>query len=189
MLSTFAIAFACVFASVLLAYVSVCLRLFAFARTFACASLCCTPLCLTLNSENSLCPQNFWPAILGPKMAAPNLMGAWKIALFLQKNLHAGKIPRFSGGIFGLWVGSAGFIFVGARILLVDWAAASPKDPPVLKRLWRVNSARGPKFTTTIANWYGECSEMLVFLGKRGRETVEIMKNYGGSKTLRIRAP
>ena len=33
------------------------------------------------------------------------------------------------------------------------------------------------------------CSEMLVFLGKGGRETVQIVKNYGGSKILRIRAP
>ena len=30
---------------------------------------------------------------------------------------------------------------------------------------------------------------MLVFLGKRGRKTVRTVKNYGGSKILRIRVP
>ena len=34
-----------------------------------------------------------------------------------------------------------------------------------------------------------ECSEVLVFLGKSGRKTVQIVKNYGGSKILRNRAP
>ena len=51
-----------------------------------------------------------------------NFMGAWKIAFFLQENLHAHKIPRFrgGGGYFGLWGGggSADFIFLGAGIFL-----------------------------------------------------------------------
>ena len=33
---------------------------------------------------------------------------------------------------------------------------------------------------TAIAKRYGECSEVLAFLGKRGRKTVRIVQNYGG---------
>ena len=40
-----------------------------------------------------------------------------------------------------------------------------------------------------VAKGYGEGSEVLVFLGKRGRKTVWILKNYGGDKIARIRAP
>ena len=64
-----------------------------------------------------------------------------------------------------------------------------PKDPSVLKIVRRANLLRRDNFGTEVAKRYGECSEVLVFLGKRGRETVRIVKNYGGSKTLRIRAP
>ena len=42
------------------------------------------------------------------------------------------------------------------------------------------------KITTAIAKRYGECSEVLVFLGKRGRKTVRIVKNHGGRKILRL---
>ena len=47
----------------------------------------------------------------------------------------------------------------------------------------------GSKFGTDVAKRYGEGSEVLVFLGKRGRKTVRILKNYGGGKLVRIRAP
>ena len=66
---------------------------------------------------------------------------------------------------------------------------ASVKDPPVLKIVRRANSLRRDKNATAIAKRYGECSEVLVFLGKRGRKTVQIAKNYGSSKILRNRAP
>ena len=64
-----------------------------------------------------------------------------------------------------------------------------PKDPPVLKRVRRANSLRREKNATAIAKRYGGCSEVLVFLGKRGRKTVRFEKNYGGSKILRNRVP
>ena len=64
-----------------------------------------------------------------------------------------------------------------------------PKDPSVLKRVRRANSLRREKNATAIAKRYGECSEVLVFLGERGRKTVRIAKNYGGSKILRNRVP
>ena len=65
----------------------------------------------------------------------------------------------------------------------------NPKDPSVLKIVRRANSLRREKNATARAKRYGECSEVLVFLGKRGRKTVWKVKNYGGSKMLRIRAP
>ena len=52
-----------------------------------------------------------------------------------------------------------------------------------------VNFGAGGKFGTEVAERYGEGSIMLAFLGKESRKTVKTMKNYGGSKTLRIRAP
>ena len=64
-----------------------------------------------------------------------------------------------------------------------------PRHPAVLKILRSVNFGTGRKFGTDAAKRYGEGSEMLVFLGKRGRKTVQKVKNYGGSKILRIRAP
>ena len=64
-----------------------------------------------------------------------------------------------------------------------------PKDPSVLKIVRRANSLRREKFGTEVAKRYGVCSKVLVFLGQRGRKTVRIGKNYGGSKILRIRAP
>ena len=45
-----------------------------------------------------------------------------------------------------------------------------PKDPPILKILRRVNFGMGTKFATAMAKRYGECSEMLVFLGKKKEE-------------------
>ena len=64
-----------------------------------------------------------------------------------------------------------------------------PRDPPVLKILRRVNFGTGRKFGTDVAKRYGQGSEMLVFLGQKDRKTVQIVKNYGGSKILWIRAP
>ena len=54
-----------------------------------------------------------------------------------------------------------------------------PRDPPVLKVLRRVNNfnfGTGSKFGTDVAKRYGKGSEVLVFLGKRGRKTVRIPK-------------
>ena len=59
--------------------------------------------------------------------------------------------------------------------------------PPVLKIVRRVNFGTGRKFGMDVAKRYGERSEMLVLLGKRGRKTVQTVKNYSGSKILRIR--
>ena len=64
-----------------------------------------------------------------------------------------------------------------------------PKDPPVLKIVRRVNFGTGRKFGTDVTKRYREGSEMLAFLSKRGKNTVQKVKNYGGSKVLRIRAP
>ena len=64
-----------------------------------------------------------------------------------------------------------------------------PKDSPVLKLLRRVNFGAGSKFGTEVVKRYGEGSETLVLLGKKGRKTVQTVKNYGASKTLRIQAP
>ena len=65
----------------------------------------------------------------------------------------------------------------------------NPRDPLMLKILRRVNFGTGRKFGTDVRNRYGEGSEMLLFLGRRGRKTVQEVKNYGRSKILRIRAP
>ena len=64
-----------------------------------------------------------------------------------------------------------------------------PRDPPVLKRLRRVDFGMGSKFGTEVAERYREGSEMLGFLDKKGRKIVQTVKNYGGRKILRIRAP
>ena len=37
-----------------------------------------------------------------------------------------------------------------------------------------------------IAKHYGECSEVLVFIGERGRKTVRIVKTYSGSKIQKV---
>ena len=71
----------------------------------------------------------------------------------------------------------------------MTFLAGHPRDPPVLKIVRRVNFGTGRKFGMDVAKRYGERSEMLVFLGKRGRKTVQTVKNYGGSKMLRMRAP
>ena len=42
-----------------------------------------------------------------------------------------------------------------------------PKDPSVLKIVRRANSLRREKFGTEVAKRYGECSEVLVFPGKK----------------------
>ena len=47
----------------------------------------------------------------------------------------------------------------------------------------------GSKFATVVAKQYGECPEMLVVLRKMDRETVWIVKGYGGSKVPRMQAP
>ena len=64
-----------------------------------------------------------------------------------------------------------------------------PKDPSVLKIVRRANSLRREKNATARAKCYGECSEVLAFLGERGRRTAQMVKNYGGSKILWIRVP
>ena len=56
-------------------------------------------------------------------------------------------------------------------------------------RVRRVNFGTGREFGTDVAKRYGEGSGMLVFPGEKDRTTVQIVKNYGGSKILRIRAP
>ena len=70
-----------------------------------------------------------------------------------------------------------------------DFQHWSPRDPPVWKILWSVNVGTGSKFGTEVAKRYWEGSDMLVFLGKQSRGTVQTMKSYGGSKILRIRVP
>ena len=60
----------------------------------------------------------FVSAILGPEMGAPILVMPGKNAFFLQEKTHVHKIPRFRGGDFG--GGSADFIFMGARIFLIN---------------------------------------------------------------------
>ena len=57
-----------------------------------------------------------------------------------------------------------------------------PKDPPVIKIQWRVDSELAVKFCTGIRKRYGDYSEMPVFPRKRGRKKVRISKNYGRSK-------
>ena len=47
-----------------------------------------------------------------------------------------------------------------------------PKDPTVLKIVRRANSLRREENAAAIAKRYGEYSEVLAFLGKRGRTTV-----------------
>ena len=59
-------------------------------------------------------------------------------------------------------------------------------DPPDEALSCRVNLGTGRKFGTDVAKRCGEGSEMLVFLGKRGRKTVQTVKNYGGSKIRSI---
>ena len=63
----------------------------------------------------------FVSAILGTEMAAPISWTPGKNAFFLQEKTHVRKIPFFGGGIFGGGRGgSADFIFMGARIFLIN---------------------------------------------------------------------
>ena len=64
-----------------------------------------------------------------------------------------------------------------------------PRGPFRTKNSTESTFSTGSKFATVEAKRYGECSEVLVFLGKRGRKTVQRGKKYGGSKILRILAP
>ena len=57
-----------------------------------------------------------------------------------------------------------------------------PKDPSVLKIVRRANSLRREKNATAIAKRYRECSEVLVFLRRRGRKTVQRVKNLEAAK-------
>ena len=63
-----------------------------------------------------------------------------------------------------------------------------PTDPPVLKILRRVNFGTGSKFGTDAAKRYGEGSEMLGFLGRRGRKNGTDNEKLR-PKILRIQAP
>ena len=84
---------------------------------------------------------------------------------------------------------SFGVPFSDASVTFFVTFLPNPKDPSVLKIVRRVNFGMGSKFGTDVAKRYGEGSEVLVFLGKRGRKTVRILKNYGSGKIVRIRAP
>ena len=64
-----------------------------------------------------------------------------------------------------------------------------PKGPFRTKNSTESKFATARKNATTIAKRYGECPELLTFLGKRGRKTVRIAKKYGCSKILRNRVP
>ena len=60
------------------------------------------------------------------------------------------------------------------------FVSSHPKGPSGTKNTTESDSARALKSATTTAKRYRKCSKLLVFLGKRGRETVQIVKNYGG---------
>ena len=64
----------------------------------------------------------------------------------------------------------------------LDSCITLPKDPSVLKIVRRENSLRREKNATATAQRYGECSEVLVFLGKIGRKTVRIVKTTAVAK-------
>ena len=64
-----------------------------------------------------------------------------------------------------------------------------PKGPSHTKNSTESKFTMERKIATAIAKWYGECSEMLVSLRKRGMKMVQKVTNYGGSKILRIRVP
>ena len=66
---------------------------------------------------------------------------------------------------------------------------AYPKDPSVLKMVRRAKFTTARKNATAIAKTLRIVLRSARFLGKRGRKTVRIVKHYGGSKILRIRAP
>ena len=51
-----------------------------------------------------------------------------------------------------------------------------PKGPTRTKSSTESEFSTGSKFGTAVAQRYGECSEMLVFLGKGGRKTVQRVK-------------
>ena len=67
---------------------------------------------------------------------------------------------------------------VRARVAL--WK--NSKDPSVLRIVRRASSQRREKFGTEAAKRYGECSEVLVFPGKRGRKAVQIVKTTAVAK-------
>ena len=59
-----------------------------------------------------------------------------------------------------------------------------PKDPPVLKLVRRVNLLQGQEFAEAIAKRYREVWEVLVFLKKKGKKTVQIVKLSVNSPAL-----
>ena len=64
-----------------------------------------------------------------------------------------------------------------------------PKGPSVLKMLRRVNAVQGVNSLRRQQNAIDrERREVPVLLGEKGRNTVQIVKNDGGSKILEIRA-
>ena len=58
---------------------------------------------------------------------------------------------------------------------------ALPKGPCRTKNSTESNFATVRQIAMAISKRYGVCSEVLVFLGERGRKTVRIVKNNGGS--------
>ena len=78
---------------------------------------------VALQFRKILLSVKFLSASLGPEMAAPILWTPGKSVRSAGKN-HVHKIPRFlgGGGYFGFWEegGSADFIFMGARIYLIN---------------------------------------------------------------------
>ena len=74
-------------------------------------------------------------------------------------------------------------------VIFVVFRFSLPKGP------FRTKNSTESKFTTARKIRYGSSKtlrrvlKVLVVLGKRGRKTVRIVKNYGGSEILRIRVP
>ena len=73
-------------------------------------------------------------------------------------------------------------VFLGFADVFLLWERAYARDPPVQNLVWTVSLAQAEKFATEAAKHHGKCSEMLVFLRKKGMKTVQIVKHYGSSK-------
>ena len=82
---------------------------------------------LNLNEKNPRVRKKFYPRFWAGNGCA-NFMGAWEKCTLSAGKTHVLKIPRFRGGIIlGFWGGgSADFIFMGARIFLIEPARGNP---------------------------------------------------------------